>query len=256
MDRKELEQRAVRLRVKLRWLRYALLDWLAKPPATLSCPICLHEDRYPRFALLIAQDQFGGGKLVRHQCPRCDVIFGTQRMLSLPPEEMAIEYSDLYATYEEHESTERELAAFSYLGARPGGRYLNFGAGRWSAALSILREQGIDVVAFEPYMKMESSATVYTKEEELRDLRFDGIMSNNLIEHLQDPVSALTKQAKLLKDRESRMVHATACYRYEYEYSRFHLFFFVGRSVDAMAQRAGLRVEETDNPDVRRFFLA
>jgi len=119
-----------------------------------------------------------------------------------------------------------------------------------------LREQGIDVVAFEPYMKMESSATVYTKEEELRDLRFDGIMSNNLIEHLQDPVSALTKQAKLLKDRESRMVHATACYRYEYEYSRFHLFFFVGRSVDAMAQRAGLRVEETDNPDVRRFFLA
>ena len=256
MDHTSLEQRAIRLRVRLRWARYALLDWLAKPPATLACPICLHEDRHARFPMLIAQDQFGGGKLIRHQCPGCDVIFGTQRMLSSPPEEMAIEYKDLYATYEEHESTERELAAFSYLGARPGGRYLNFGAGRWSASLTVLRQQGIDVVAFEPYMNIASSATVYTKEEELRDLRFDGIMSNNLIEHLQDPVSALTAQAELLRDRDACMVHATACYRYEYEYSRFHLFFFVGRSVEAMARRAGLRVEETDNPDVRRFLLA
>lgn len=255
MDRKELEKRAINLRVRARWLRYALLDRLAKPPATLDCPICAFQDRHARFPMLVAQDRFGGGRLVRHQCPGCDVIFGTQRMLSLSPAALGREYRDVYATYEENDSTQLELKAFSYLRPKPGGRYLNFGAGRWSSALSILREQGHDLVAYEPYTKA-GSPTLLTREEELEGLRFDGIMSNNLIEHLQDPVTALRKQAALLRDRASCMVHATACYRYEIEESRFHLYFFVGRSTQKLAERAGLRVEETDDPDVRRFYLA
>jgi hypothetical protein len=256
MDRKEIERRAVNLRIRARWLLYAVADRLSDPPATLTCPICGSIERYARYPVLTVQDRFHGGRLVRHQCPACDVIFGTRRMLSLSAQEMSREYRDVYATYDEHDSTQLELHVFSYLRPRPGGRYLNFGAGRWSAALPQLRQQGYDIVAYEPYTTMASTATIITREEELRDQRFDGIMSNNLIEHLQDPVAALTQQAALLRDQESCMVHATACYRYAFEGSRLHLFFFVGRSVATLARRAGLRVEETDDPDVRRFYLA
>jgi hypothetical protein len=251
-----LEKHATKLRVRARWLRYAASEWLAGPPSTLTCPICGTDELLTRYPVRATHDRFGGGRLVRFQCPACDVIFGTRRMLSLTAAELAQEYRDVYATYDENDSTQLELKAFSYLQPRPGGRYLNFGAGRWSSALSILRQQGHDVVAYDPYIQMDRGGTVITREEDLRRLRFDGIMSNNLIEHLQDPVAALTQQAALLKDRESCMVHATACYRYEYEWSRLHLFFFVGRSLATLARRAGLRVEETDDPDVRRFTLA
>jgi hypothetical protein len=256
MDRKELAKYAIHLRMRARWLRHALADRLAAPPETLTCPICGLVERFARYPMLVARDYFGGGRLVRYQCPGCDVIFGTRRMLSLSAEELAREYHDVYATYEENDSTQLEIKAFSYLRPRPGGRYLNFGAGRWSSALSMLRQQGHDVVAYDPYIQLDATGTVITREADLRELRFDGIMSNNLIEHLQDPVGTLTKQAALLRDRESCMVHATACYRYEFELSRLHLFFFVGRSVATLAARAGLRVEETDDPDVRRFYLA
>lgn len=256
MNRKQLEKGVIHLRVRARWLRYALADRLAEPPATLTCPICGLVERFARYPTLVARDYFGGGRLVRYQCPGCDVIFGTRRMLSLSAAELSREYHDVYATYEENDSTQLELKAFSYLRARPGGRYLNFGAGRWSSALSILRQQGHDIVAYDPYVPMDSTGTVITREAELRELRFDGIMSNNLIEHLQDPVGTLTGQAALLKDRESCMVHATACYRYAFELSRLHLFFFVGRSLATLAERTGLRVEETDDPDIRRFYLA
>jgi hypothetical protein len=177
-------------------------------------------------------------------------------MLSLSRQALDTEYRDLYSVYEENDSTTLEIAAFDYLNPRPNGRYLNFGSGRWSSALSLLRQRGYDIVGFEPYSRTDGQGKVITREEELRQLRFDGIMSNNLIEHLQDPVAALTMQAALLKDQDSCMVHATSCYRYELEHSRFHLFFFVGRSVEVLARRAGLRVEETGNPDARRFFRA
>jgi len=39
------------------------------------------------------------------------------------------------------------------------------------------------------------------------------------------------------------MAHATPCFEYLFEYTRFHLFFFPGRSREVLAQRAGLKIE-------------
>jgi Methyltransferase domain len=253
MAQRGIQKLATILQIRARWMRYSLVDRLSPAPPTIRCPLCEIEERPALFRTLVAKDYFWGGRLVRHQCPGCDVIFGTRRMLSLSPQDLEAEYRDLYSVYDENDSTNLELAAFEHIHPKPGGRYLNFGSGRWSSALSVLRERGYDIVGFEPYSKADSTGQVITREQELRQLRFDGIMSNNLIEHMQDPVAALTMQAVLLKDQESCMVHSTSCYRYELEHSRFHLFFFVGRSVEVLARRAGLRVEETANPDVRRF---
>jgi hypothetical protein len=38
------------------------------------------------------------------------------------------------------------------------------------------------------------------------------------------------------------MVHASNCYELRYQDSRFHLFFFLGRSPQVLAGRAGLRL--------------
>ena len=40
------------------------------------------------------------------------------------------------------------------------------------------------------------------------------------------------------------MAHATPCFEYLYEFTRFHLFFFLGRSRELLAKSAGLDLSE------------
>jgi hypothetical protein len=80
--------------------------------------------------------------------------------------------------------------------------------------------------------------------------RYDGIMTNNLIEHLTDPVDAFRLFRSLLSGPYSLMAHSTPCYEYSFEYTRFHLFFFTGSSIDVLCKKCGLNVETVErDPD-------
>jgi SAM-dependent methyltransferase len=160
-------------------------------------------------------------------------------MLSLSPRQWAREYGDLYAIYDEGETTRFELGAFELLEPQRDGQYLIYGCGRWSRAVSEIRARGYAVWGFEPYSLKESSPYVLTDLTELRARRFDGIITSNVLEHLPDPVEEVRMMASLLSEGGT-MVHATACFRYRYEWSRFHLHLFTGRSVDVLAERAGI----------------
>ena len=67
-------------------------------------------------------------------------------------------------------------------------------------------------------------------------MKFDRIFSNDLIEHLRFPVEELRFMRGLLKE-DGAMYHATGCYEYAFEYTRFHLFFFTGRSLRLLAEK-------------------
>ncbi len=72
-------------------------------------------------------------------------------------------------------------------------------------------------------------------------MKFDGLYSNNVLEHIRYPVEELKFMAGLLK-ANARMAHATPCFEYLYEYTRFRLFFYLGKSRDLLAEKAGLQV--------------
>lgn len=72
--------------------------------------------------------------------------------------------------------------------------------------------------------------------------QFDGIFSNNVLEHLSQPADDLRRMKGWLKPGAT-MAHATPCFEYLYEYTRFHLFFFPGRSRELLADQAGLRID-------------
>ena len=176
-------------------------------------------------------------------------------MLSLSKRQLAREYRELYAVYDEGDTTETELRAFYTLNPTKVGRYLNYGCGKWSKAIQILRETGFDILGYDPTAGRGKFDFVISREETLRSMKFDGLVSNNLLEHLQDPVATVRFMKSLINDG-GMMVHATPCYRYEYEYSRFHLFFFTGNSVNVMAHRVGLTVQDTKDPDIKIFVTA
>lgn len=206
-----------------------------------NCPICTHQANDRDFKKKTTHCIFGGGTLLRHVCPSCQLIFGPDKMFQLTTSELSQDYEWHYKVYEEGDSTAQELRTFEALQPKRDGVYINYGAGAWSQSVQRLRSQGWNVFAYEPHHSAISrSAGVISSLEELHTMRFDGIFSNNVLEHFRQPVNELQRLSSLLKPG-GKMAHTTPCYEYLYEYTRFHLFFFPGLSRHILIEKAGLK---------------
>ena len=236
----------IRHQISIKW---DLLDQIEKANdvienPTRTCPLCNYIGTNEKYSIFMAQCIFGGGRLQRFQCPECDVIFGPNKVLALIAKELTQDYESHYRVFEGGDSTDQEIRAFNLLKPKKNGIYLNYGAGAWSKSVQILRTQGWNVFAFEPH----SSATphhdyVIGNKADLLKFKFDGIFSNNVLEHLRQPIEEFVFMKNILKPN-AKMSHATPCYEYLYEYTRFHLFFYLGRSKNFLAKKAGLIISD------------
>ena len=208
----------------------------------LKCPICEHSQDRVNFNTFVSQCIFEGGTLVRHQCPECELIFGAEKMLRLSEAELAKDYEWHYRVFSEGDSTAQELRAFYALHPEKDRIYLNWGSGAWSNTLSVLREEGWNVYGYEPHSSaMSNSPYIISSIEQLKAMSFDGIFSNNVLEHLRYPVRELLLMRELLNSN-GKMSHATPCFEYLYEFTRFHLFFYLGRSRTLLTTKAKLSI--------------
>lgn len=238
----ELHRELIRNQISQKW---SLVDFMierkfGEGERLRLCPLCGHESMDKNFRKVRTHCAFGGGDILRHVCPACAVIFGPDKMFRLTDAELSQEYEGHYRVYEEGDSTEQELRAFHTLNPSKTGIYVNFGAGNWSSSVQRLRSEGWNVWAFEPHSSAAMQADgLISSRDQLNAMRFDGIFSNNVLEHFRYPERELAKIAMLLKPG-GRMAHATPCYEYLYEYTRFHLFFFPGSSRHTLLLMAGL----------------
>lgn len=238
----ELRIELTRHQIALKW---NLIDALGKdewilPRRLRRCPLCEHEAREENFPVFRTQCIFGGGELIRFQCPSCDLIFGADKIFRLTDSELTQEYEWHYRAYSENDSTAQEIRSFYALNPEKSGTYLNYGAGAWSKTMEILRAEGWNIYAYEPHASAHSGAAhVINDKAILGTMKFDGLFSNNLLEHLRQPVEELIFMQSLLKP-DAPMSHATPCFAYLYEYTRFHLYFYLGRSREILAHKAGL----------------
>ena len=240
----EMRRELLRHQIAERWsVTDAVERAAARTLEFRTCPLCATSDKSGLFERHASNCTFGGGLLVRHQCPACDVIFGADKMFDLSPGELSQDYVWHYKVYEEVDSTEVEVRAFHSLNPRRDGIYINYGAGSWSKTVPLLRQQGWNVFAYEPHgAPPNGQEWLITSEAQMGGVLFDGIFSNNVLEHLRHPVEDLQRMKTWMKPGAA-MAHATPCYQYLFEYTRFHLFFFVGRSRELLAQRAGLHIQ-------------
>jgi SAM-dependent methyltransferase len=227
------------------WHAVDLIYEQTLPGRVIGCPVCGHHARREDYQRTHAECRFGGGTLERYACPRCDLVFGPMKMLDLSDAMLAADYRLLYDTYAETDSLESEIRAFRSTAPMHGGTFLNWGCGAWSETIDTLRGEGWDVWGYEP--SVPSSSPFVVQHQGQISAEFDGIFSNNVIEHFRDPVAEFRAMASHLR-HGGFMTHATPCYQLRYSDTRFHTAFFLGRSVDVLAERAGLVVErrETD----------
>jgi hypothetical protein len=182
--------------------------------------------------------------LIRHKCTTCGVIFGTLDMINGTTEKTKQDYVSLDLVYKESNAVEYETRTFMSLNPKKDGIYLNFGSGNACSTINNLRSQGWNIIGYEPYLP-NSSPNIIKNKEDLLKYKFDGIMSNNLLEHLQDPVQDLLFMKSLLKGKTDLMARSTPCYKYCCEISKYHLYFFVDKSIEYLCLNSGLFVVKT-----------
>jgi hypothetical protein len=236
------------------WLCYLRLYWnvvdtlhKVRYPKNyrITCGICGYSERKKIFETKIARCFFNGGVLERYICPQCGVIFGPLKIAQMSRERLGREYRIHYKIFKEGDSTTQEMESFFALTPKKGKKYLNYGSGCWSDTFSKLTELGYEIYNYEPFAAESKQTHVITDRQRLLEMRFDGIFSCNVIEHLQDPIEELAFMYSLLNP-DGKMAHGTACYEYAYEYTRFHLFFFVGQSLGFLAKGLGCGLQLSD----------
>jgi SAM-dependent methyltransferase len=222
-----------------------LYDRTPAPDAPVCCLACGIEAPDAAYRRRLSACAFDGGKLERLECPACGCVFGPLKYLNLPERVVELDYRLLYTHYAEADSTAEEVRAFHALDPLPGGLYLNWGSGAWSRTVETLRALGFDVWGYEPNAPPDSRHVARSRAE--ISARFDGIFSNNVVEHLTDPVRQFADFHAILKPG-GRMAHATPCHQWLYDHSRFHVFFPLAGSIERLAARTGFSlVDQTDD---------
>lgn len=206
----------------------------------LQCPICdlqFNECDLKTFEIDCQFIEIEGinQHLIRHQCLNCGVIFGTQQMLKLSREQLKEAYQKVFATgYTDGNENSVNMEVYNLLALNPtyDGIYLNYGAGT-STASKKAKLLGYNLIDYDPFVLNEAITNIDI-------ILYDGIISHNLMEHFQDPIKELKLMKSMLKPGAA-MIHSTECYKYKYAHTKFHFFFFEGKSLDIICEKVGLK---------------
>lgn len=215
----------------------------------VQCSICGYSGEAAKLEKKTSECIFDGGKLVRYVCPECGGIFGPTKFSTLTKEAQDDDYTVHYTGYHEGDSTDKEIKTFMRLEPTKDGVYLNYGCGSWSQTMQKLHDLGYHVYGFEPYSRDINNPYIISDRTTLSKMRFNGIFSNDVLEHMTDPVSDISFMKSLLATPDALMAHTTGCYGYKYEYTRFHMSFFTGNSLNVLCEKAGLKLIEVSDAE-------
>ncbi|PQO39449.1 methyltransferase [Blastopirellula marina] len=215
---------------------------LSLPGRMIRCIICDFTQEWGAWKKRLDTCQFGGGELERYECPKCECVFGAQKYLDLEEAFVDLDYRVLYSRYAEGDSTSNEIKTFRSLNPTSEGLYLDWGCGGlWSKTVSTLRSEGYDIWGFEP--SAQTSGDFIVNDQSLISTQFNGIFSNNVIEHFREPIEQFRYFHSILKP-DGVMAHSSPCYEWSYAFTRFHTLFLLGKSPHVLAERTGFKVQD------------
>lgn len=196
---------------------------------------------------IVVRSLFTKQMIIRYKCTQCGAIIGPLDMVSMPFYKLRDVYRDSYLHHGEADSTNLELEAFHALHPDKNKSYLNYGAGTWSHSIEQLRAEGYNVIGYEPFADLAANVVSNLLPATLgaAPMKFDGIYSSEVIEHFQQPVEEFAHMKSLLRPG-GRMAHRSSGFEWLIPQSEFHLVFYLGRSVEALCKRAGLKVTHSD----------
>ncbi len=121
-----------------------------------------------------------------------------------------------------------------------GGIILDFGSGPVPVLSELLHEAGFSVTSYDPYFEPDRG---------YRDAEYDAIILLEVIEHIADPLTVICHLKKILSPQgciiiQTQLVTPEIMEMFStwwYKEDRTHISFFSERSLQILAESAGLR---------------
>jgi SAM-dependent methyltransferase len=217
----------------------------------LKCLVCDLECNIENFRKYYANDIFHAGQLIRYQCPNCDVIFGDLRFLRMNAKEISDDYSDVYSFFKEGEGSIQTLNILNYLDFGKNKTYLDYACGNNDTTINLLTKNNYNIYAYDAYVEINHHRFI----KNITNVKFDIVYSKNFIEHVINPYEDLQKLIDLLND-DGKLVLIAACWDYCAEFTHYHTFYFLGRSVNYLCNKLNITLLNTfkiDNTIIKIF---
>ena len=203
----------------------------------LTCVVCNSTYSMSQFKQYKSQDRFHAGELVRYECPSCNVIFGDLRFLNLSLDEIGKDYTDLYSYCKEGDTSIYILKILDKLNLGKNKVYLDFACGERESTLTLLNDNNYNVYGHDAYA-FNSHPKFLEKIND--EIKYDVVYSSNYIEHVIDPYKNLAVLVNLLNDN-GKLVMMSPCWEYSYDYTHYHTFFFLGKSVEYLCKNLNIK---------------
>lgn len=205
----------------------------------LTCFICDFSDINENFKKYKTNDIFNAGEIVRHQCPNCDVIFGDLRFLNFNKLEINDDYCDTYSYFKEGETYGTQLECLNSIDLFKNKiySYLDYASGI-GKIIPILMKESYNIYGYDKYVISKNVLN------NIDNMKFDVIFSNNFIEHLINPIDDIKNMLNHLNDNGYLIFTSDCIDEYKVEFTHFHTFYFLGRSLNVLAKKLNLNILE------------
>lgn len=209
-------------------------------PINLTCVICDYTGLNETFLKLYANDIFNAGTIIRHKCPNCGLIFGDLRFLNLSEEEINNDHEDVYTYFTEGNTVPTILHNLNSLELFKNKdlSYLDYACGT-GKMIPILKNQGYNIYGYDKYVKEINVLN------NIDDMKFDVIYSNNFIEHLINPLEDIQKILNHLNN-DGYLIFISDCIdEYMVEFTHFHTYYYTGNSFNILCNKLNLEIIES-----------
>jgi SAM-dependent methyltransferase len=206
-------------------------------PINLNCIICEYNNLNEVFPKLYADDIFCAGKLIRHKCPNCGLIFGDLRFLNLSEEEINNDYQDVYSYYYEGDNIKYQLDSLISINIFQNKKlsYLDYACGL-GKMIPILKDKGYNIYGYDKYVK---GTNVFNN---IDNMKFDVIYSNNFIEHVINPLEDIKKILNNLNNNGYLIFISDCIDEYKVEFTHFHTYYYTGNSFNILCDKLNLDI--------------
>lgn len=210
----------------------------------MNCKICdffIDENKCDKF---ITECNFTNEKITRFKCSNCQVIFGDITTIDLPFSILSEQYKKLYETYKEFDNSLFEIELFKSLNPNKTDKYINWGCGNgWNNTISTIRSDNYNLIGYDIAINNSLNKHLINDINKIEDNSISGIISNNYVEHMQNPIKEFSLMNLKMK-KNSIMIHATPCWFYRVERTKFHLFFLEKESLNILCKKTGFEIVE------------
>ena len=209
-------------------------------PINLICVICEHNDLNENFSKLYANDIFNAGTIIRHKCPSCGLIFGDLRFLQLSEEEINNDYQDTYSYFNEGDNIKIQLDCLDsiHIFQDKSLSYLDYACGVGNM-IGVLKSKDYDIYGYDKYVKNQNVLN------NVDNMKFDVIYSNNFIEHLIHPLEDIKKMLTVLNDNGHLIFISDCIDEYIVECTHFHTYYYTGDSFNILCDKLKLDIIES-----------